>query len=302
MITMDEKLAKKLDGIPHIRYLNLESRTDRKEWMEEHFDKYGITDYVRISADRYGPHNYDEWKEKLTVHEYGKYVRKDNICYVSILVNQLQSIIDWYNEGISETCIIAEDDLNMDTVKFWPFNWRYLTSKLPCNWDCVQLQIIGGQWMPMGLTNRTKNNHGATAYLINRRYAEKLIDMHYKDGMFVFYNNYGYSKNVDEYHYQSPDFVPYEIGVTYSFPVFITNSKFGSDCYDGKVNMMAKKSDYVCVKWWKLMSSNYTLKDLFTTNCRIRKEMIIPMDYNEYDTRAEFGHAHRGEEFGVEGY
>jgi hypothetical protein len=293
---MDESQVHfKLKGFPHVRYLNLESRGDRRKYMEDHFQKYGITDYVRISADRYGPHNYDIWEKQLVVAEYGKYIRKDNICYVSILVNQLQSIIDWYNDNVSETCIIAEDDLNMDTLKFWPFTWEYFVSRLPCNWDCVQLQVIGGQWVPMGLTRRSRNNHGATAYLINRRYAEKLIQMHYIDGKFTFYNNYGYSKNWPEYHYQSPDFVPFEVGVTYTFPIFITNSKFGSDCYDGKINMMARKSDYLTAKWWKENSSNYSLSDLFSINNLKRKELSIPITYNSYDTRQEYGHSHSGE-------
>lgn len=285
----------KLKGFPHIRYLNLDSREDRDQYMVDHFQKYGITDYVRISADRYGPHNYEEWKSKLAVAGSDNYIRKDNICYVSILVNQFQSIIDWYNSNISETCIIAEDDLNMDTLKFWPFTWEYFVSNLPCNWDCIQMQVIGGQWMPMGLTKRTRNNHGATAYLINRRYAEKLIQMHYIDGKFIFYNNYGYSKIWPEYHCQSPDFVPFEIGVTYTFPIFITNSKFGSDCYDGKVNMMARKSDFAAVKWWKDEAYKYPLTDLFHLNTLKRKEMTIPVTYNNYDTRQEYGHSHSGE-------
>ncbi len=274
----------KLKGIPHFRYLNLDNREDRKKHMEEQFQKYGITDYVRVSADRYGPHNYEEWKKLLTIADYGKYIRKDNVCYVSILVNQLQSIIDWYNSNQSETCIIAEDDLNMDTAKFWPFTWEYFFSHLPCNWDCVQLQVIGGNWIPMGLTQRSRNNHGATAYLINRRYAEKLISMHYIDGKFTFYNNYGYCKPWPEYHNQSPDFVPFEIGVTYSFPIFITNSTFGSDCYDGKINMMAKKSDYLTAKWWKEESPKYSLLDLFSLNSPKRKELILPITYTDFDT------------------
>lgn len=285
----------KLKGFPHLRYLNLDKREDRKLYMEEQFKNYGIEDYVRISADRYGPHNYEEWSSRLKAMGYDTYVRKDNICYVSILVNQLQSIIDWYNDNISETCIIAEDDLNLSIVKFWPFDWEYFTSHLPCNWDCVQLQVIGQEWVPMGLSVRSRNNHGATAYLINRRYAEKLIGMHYIDNKFTFYNNYGYSKFWPEYHYQSPDFVPYEIGVTYTFPIFITNSTFGSDCYNGMINMMARKSDYLVAKWWKERSSQYSLSDLFSTNMFKRKEMSIPIKYNDYDTRKEYGHSHSGE-------
>jgi len=294
---MSIELHPKLEGFPQIRYLNLDARTDRNEWMVNQFEKYGITDYVRISADRYGPHNYDEWKKRLIVADYGKYIRKDNICYVSILVNQMQSIIDWYNENSSETCIIAEDDLNMDTLKLWPFDWEYFMSKLPCNWDCVQLHVIGGSYVPMGLTKRTKNNHGATAYLINRRYAEKLIKMHYIDEKFTFYMNYGYNKQWPEYHYQSPDFVPYEIGVTYTFPLFITNSTLISDCeeYSGKINLMVKRSDLETLKWWKEDSSAYTLTDLFSLNTLKRKRLIVRVYYKDTELSTNYLDAHGGE-------
>ena len=264
----------KLKNIPHIRYLNLDERVDRREYLENQFKKYGISNYVRISANRYGPHNYKDWGHQLIFEK-----RNNKISYISILVNQLQSIIDWYNENVSETCLILEDDLNFSTTKYWSFNWDYLVSRLPCNWDCVQLHIIGGSYIPMGLTRRTRNNHGATCYLINRRYAKKLIDMHYVNGKFKFYNNYGYEKNWPIYHYQSPDFVPYEIGITYSFPIFITNSTFGSDCYDGKINMMARKSDSLVLKWWRDESQKYSLDDLFLLDKLRLKELILPISY-----------------------
>ena len=277
----------KLKNIPHIRYINLNKRVDRKEYIENQFKEYGTLNYIRISADRYGPHNYEDWENKLIFNK-----RDNKISYISILVNQLQSIIDWYNENISENCLILEDDLNLVSVKFWPFDWDYFINRLPCNWDCVQLHIIGERYIPMGLTRRTRNNHGATCSLINRNYAKKLIDMHYVDGKFKFYNNYGYSEYWPKYHYQSPDFVPYEIGVTYSFPMFITNSNFGSDCYDGLVNLMAKKSDYVTLKWWKTDSQKYSLDDLFDIYSPKRKELVVPISYNYVETRASFGHTH----------
>lgn len=277
----------KLKNIPHIRYINLNNRVDRKEYIEDQFKKCGIFDYIRISADRYGPHNYEDWENKLIFNK-----RDNKVSYISILVNQLQSIIDWYNEDISENCLIIEDDLNFVSVKYWPFDWDYFIHRLPCNWDCVQLHIIGERFIPMGLTRRTRNNHAATCYLINRRYAKKLIDMHYLNGKFKFYNNYGYNKDWPEYHYQSPDFVPYEIGITYSFPIFVTNSNFGSDCYDGLVNLMAKKSDYMILKWWKNESQKYSLDDLFDVHSPKRKQLVIPISYNDIETRAAFGHTH----------
>jgi hypothetical protein len=283
-------IKEKLIGIPHIRYLNLDERNDRKEYMENQFNELGITDYLRVSANRYGPKNYDDWKDKLLFEK-----RNNQISYVSILVNQLQSIIDWYYSEISETCLILEDDLNFKLAAYWNFDWNYLMGRLPCNWDCVQLHIIGGSFIPMGLTRRSRNNHGATCYLVSRKYAEKLIKMHYDDGNFIFYDNYGYGPSWPIYHYQSPDFVPYEIGITYSFPVFITNSTFGSDCYGGRQNIMAKKSDLYTYNWWKKLSKNYTLDDIFLLDSSKKREMILPIEYNDYETGRAHGHNHNGE-------
>lgn len=280
-------LNDRLKGFPHIRFINLDERSDRRQWMENQFEKHEIFDYKRISANRYGPQNYDQWENKLILDYNNEFIRNDSICYLSILVNQLQSIVDWYNDNTSETCIIAEDDLNIGTFKFWTFDWEYFYSRLPCNWDCVQLHVIGSDSVPMGLTRRSRTNHGATAYLINRRYAEKLILMHYQDGKFKFYNNYGYGDRWPKYHYQSPDFVPYEIGVTYTFPIFITNSEFNSDCdeYQGERNHTARKSDYVTVKWWKNSAQNYSVNELFSLDTIKRKELNISVHYQTDELR-----------------
>ena len=266
----------KLVGLPPIRYLNLDKRIDKKDYMESQFEKWGIQNYTRISADRYGPHNFNEWENLLIMNE-----RLNHIHYISILVNQLQSIIDWYYENSSETCLILEDDLNFVVTKFWPFDWQTIFSNLPPNWDCVQFHIIGEEFIPMGLSKRIKNNHGATCYMINRRYAEKLIKMHYIDGKFKFYDNYGYSKNWLKYHYQSPDFVPYEIGITYTFPIFISNTGFISDCCSNEINVMAKRSDYIVARWWAEYSKKYSISDL----CKIydnedrKKELNVQIIY-----------------------
>jgi hypothetical protein len=147
----------------------------------------------------------------------------------------------------------------------------------------------------MGLTERTRNNHGATCYMINRTYAEKLIKMHYIDGKFKFYDSYNYDSTWPIYHYQSPDFVPYQIGITYSFPIFVTNSSFISDCYGSYINMMAKKSDYIVAKWWKEYGNKYSINELFCLDFTKKRELKISINYSDYDTRKSFGHLHTGE-------
>ena len=89
-----------LNSIPPIRYLNLDKNEDRRFFIENQFEKYGVANFKRISADRYGVDKYDEWSFEGELNERPR---------LSTLLNQFQSIIDWYHEDSSETCIIAED-------------------------------------------------------------------------------------------------------------------------------------------------------------------------------------------------
>ena len=141
-----------LNSIPPIRYLNLDKNEDRRFFIENQFEKYGVTNFKRISADRYGVDKYDEWSFEGEINERPR---------LSTLLNQFQSIIDWYHEDSSETCIIVEDDLNLDLCKYWRFDWNYFESHLPCNWDCVQLHVVGEKYIPMGLSVRNRTLHSA---------------------------------------------------------------------------------------------------------------------------------------------
>jgi hypothetical protein len=268
-------MSEKLKQIPPIYYFNLDHRIDRKKYIENQFLKYGIENYTRIQSSRYSTDNFDEWKSKVIVD---KLLTK--VHFLATLVDRIHGIIDWYNSGISETCLIVEDDICFDTVQYWNFDWNTLMKRIPCNWDCVQLHIIGENFIKTHLSKWTRNNHSTGCVMINRSYAEKLIKLHCDGDKFIFHSNYGYNDLWPKYHYQSVDFVLYQIGITYSIPIFITNSIFESDGYrNGGINYMAKKSDEVTLNWWKNKSSQYSLDDLFCLNTLKGKELILKVDY-----------------------
>ena len=89
----------KLEGLPPIYYLNLDNRLDRREYMESQFNKFDIKQYTRVSANRYDPNKFIEWQKSSLIMN----TKNNRISYISILVNQLQSIIDWYYSEVSET-------------------------------------------------------------------------------------------------------------------------------------------------------------------------------------------------------
>ena len=80
-----------------------------------------------------------------------------------------------------------------------------------------------------------------------------------------------------KYHYQSPDYVPYQIGITYSIPIFTTNRalKYVSDAHISHINKHAIVADSCVRKWWKNEASKYRLPLLFSIDTPKLKEMIF---------------------------
>ena len=55
----------KLKNLPHVYYVNLDQRTDRRRFMEAQFKENGITNYTRVSGSKYLVSEKDNWKHCL---------------------------------------------------------------------------------------------------------------------------------------------------------------------------------------------------------------------------------------------
>lgn len=273
---MMNKLHSKLNGIPPIYYFNLDHRTDRKEYLEEEFSKYGIENYFRVNSSRYSVDNYEEWKSEVVIDKL-----RTKVWFLATLIDRIRGAIDWYNSDISDTCLLVEDDISFDLVGYWNFDWKTFMNRLPCNWECVQLHIIGNRFVSINMSKWIRNNHSTGCILINRSYVEKLIKLHYINEKFVFYSNYGYSDDWPQYHYQSVDFVMYQVGITYSIPIFTTNYNFISDGYrNGSINEMSKNTDEIVLNWWKNKSKEYLIDDIFCLNSSKRNELLFKINHD----------------------
>ena len=250
-----------------IYYLNLNNRTDRRDSMESQFQRWAITDYTRVSVDKYFYKDYDDWKHKLiTLYPPEKYDHPRNI---SITLNQFDTLIDWYYSNKSEYCIIMEDDLCLDTIEYWNFDWDYLMENLPCNWDCIQLYVASFNKLNLNLSRRHVGCHGSACYMVTRHYVEKLMKMFCYEDKYIINYNYGYDggskwHSIPECQPTSPDFVPYNIGVTYTFPLF--NVK--ADLKVAQDNESVNAADTICseiiLDWWKNHSEYYGRDKLFS--------------------------------------
>ena len=74
----------------------------------------------------------------------------------------------------SPYAVIMEDDCKLDLVKYWDFTWRDFYSKLPYDWDVIQLAVISTGDIHVGIhKERFVNDFSTACYIINGHHAEK---------------------------------------------------------------------------------------------------------------------------------
>jgi hypothetical protein len=130
------------------------------------------------------------------------------------------------------------------------------------------------------------------ASLINRRYAEKLISLHYKDGKFDF------SKKICNYKWSGVGGKSYEglgmpnitgdyflghNGKTYCLPLISVNQNFGS--YSQNISRKKERVDLefsykAYRKWWTELRDEYTLEEFFTYG-KPNDRVILPREINK---------------------
>lgn len=258
-------LENKLKGLPMIYYVNLDHRTDRREWMETQFNHWGIKNYHRVRASKYAVSKYDDWKDLIVENKI-----LECISLMSTALNNIETIVNWYDSYSSETCIMMEDDLSLQTIKYWNFDWTYFRNNLPENWECVQLYFCStyhedGLSVPMFLHKRCDSG-SAAAYLINRSYAKKVKDLMYRDGRYklTFSDNSFHKRYSDTHIIQDANL--FDIGMTYSVPLFSLNINLGGDNQQNDNKMFPM--DIICSRliedWWKNHHHKFSLEEFFT--------------------------------------
>ena len=104
------KALYKLKNIGPIYYLNLDDQPERKEYMEEQFQYWGIENYTRISA-------YDGREDDLGDIIKGRYPESMSSGEIGCITSHLKAIKYWMETSDSPYAIIMEDDCNLDLVK-----------------------------------------------------------------------------------------------------------------------------------------------------------------------------------------
>ena len=238
----------KLQGFGPIYYLNLDGQPERREFMENQVKYWEIENYERISA-------YDGRDDDLSDILKGRYPEKMTPGEIGCVTSHLKAIGHWLDTSDSPYAVFMEDDCSLDLVRFWPFTWRDFYSRLPYDWDCVQISIICTGDIHVRLHKRFVNDFSTACYIMNRRYAEKLMHFHVKGA-----DKYKLDNGVKPR--PVADDLLYNAGNTYAIPLLLYRTELGSSIHPEHVDVFHKQNYQSQWNFWETSGSTMSLADI----------------------------------------
>ena len=258
-------IEEKLKNFPSVNFISVDESKERRDLLYEKFKDYGITNVKGHIFKRYSDKDYKIIHGPIVNNSVGK----------GVLTSHLELLKDWYNNTNEPYTFVCEDDLSLETVKYWNFTWEQFFNSLPEQWNLVQLCLIreGDMFLyfdpEVKVRNRCWCDWSACAYLISREQVKNVIENYYPDDtMYLEYK--GVDKNIREQQEASFWFLlphsenliySYFSGGMYSFPLFVEDISFQSIWGNPNSNLNAK-SHYDIVNWWKTKGLSKTLNEI----------------------------------------
>lgn len=235
-MTDTSTVKKKLNGLSHVLWINLDTETDRQDHMNGLFDFYEIPN-TRISAvDGRGDNDVSEF---LT----GKWPELISSGELACTMSHLKAIKYFYEETDLDYIIICEDDIVFDTVPYWPFTWKSFLSHAPYDWDVLQCAITSTKNLRANLHPRLINDFCAAFYVITRHHAAKILKLHVRGNKFRLDQKLKPRAASEE--------IIYNTGKTYSMPLFTYRYDFDSGIHQDHVEIFHKQNVEGVMNFWK---------------------------------------------------
>ncbi len=254
----------KLENFPSVYFISLEESIDRRHNIETQFKNYNVVPIPIISK------RYSESDDIVK----GDHIHSMDPGTIGCAVSHLKAIKKWYEETDEEYAFFCEDDLSLETIKYWNFNWEEFLDSIPEDADCVQLLRLreGGNFSDFTIRKREWNDWSVTAYILTREYAAKIISEHCIG---------------NEYHLDIKgqscmplvEYIIFNYGITYSVPLFVEDTKFittfsKSSDHNPDLHADTHFNSYKNVtEWWKNSGKNLTIKEFF--NKRTGNKKIV---------------------------
>ena len=235
------KAAFKLKGLPHIYYLNLDEEPERMMYMEAQLKYWEIENYTRISA-------YDGRDDRdLGDILKGTYPDGMSSGEVGCTTSHLKAMKEFLKTDAS-CAIMMEDDCDIGTAAHWPFEWRDFFCKIPYDYDVIQLAVINPAAIHLQMHKRFVNDFSTACYMITRRHAQKLIDLHVRGDKYKLDNGVKPRAVADDLIYNS--------GNTFAMPLFLYRIELGSSIHKEHIDVFHKSSYDGLWDFWRRQSVN----------------------------------------------
>lgn len=234
----------KTKNLPTVYYINLDDQTDRREYMEGQFKRWGIDNYRRISAcDGRGDNDLGDILK-------GSYPKMMSSGEVGCTTSHLKALKHWLenSDDDDQYLIVMEDDCDLSTMEYWGFTWREFSSSLPYHWDVIQLAVINPIEVHIRLHHRFVNDFSTACYMIRRSHAEKLVKMHCRGEYYKLDQNVKPRAVADDLIYNS--------GLTFSIPIFLYKIELGSSIHDVHIDTFHRSSYEGLWNFWKTQASH----------------------------------------------
>ena len=245
------KSTHKLKNFGPVYYLNLDDHVERREYMEEQFKYWEITNYERISA-------YDGRDDDLSHIIKGRYPNQMSGGEIGCTTSHLKAMKHFLDTSDAPYAIMMEDDCDLDLVRFWNFTWTDFIAYLPYDWDVVQIAIICTGDLHVRLHKRFVNDFSTACYLVTRHHAEKLVRLHCRGG---YTGEQKYKLDNGCKPRPVADDLIYNSGNTFSIPLLLYKIELGSSIHQEHIDMIHRGNHEALTNFWVTNGSNVNIKE-----------------------------------------
>jgi GR25 family glycosyltransferase involved in LPS biosynthesis len=199
----------KLKGFEPVYVINLKSRTDRFDYINQQLKDNNLSNYNIIEAV---DGSSTDW-ESLVFNRHHLSLTDSEL---GATISHLSTIKKWLETSDSEYAIIIEDDLSFETVKYWNFTFEDFLNSIKPKYDVLQFCIIHNFQVNTSFHMREHRDWSAACYLITKEGAKKIVDKYFVDGKYVLPSDYR----------ALADFIIYHGVKSYSKPLFTYSMDF----------------------------------------------------------------------------
>jgi hypothetical protein len=259
----------------------MDKEIDRRNYMENQFKYYGI-EYTRISGNRFEANKVEEWSDilhddNIIINNMGKIDSR----VLANFVSHITFLKEWYESSDEDYIILMEDDYDLSLIDYWHFDWSYLMTKLPFDWDTIQIGYEHFDRIEFFLSHKDYRSFNFGPTLINREYVKKILNLFFVHGK-IFRRDFSCYGLTDKTI--SVDETINHMGKNYTIPLITTNTDFFKDDNSWRVYKRHQTNRYIYHYWWKNKRDQFTLDDFFTMNKPNDNDMTEYL-YN-YESRA----------------